>query len=383
MSESNNLITIILILGVVVLALIAMYLFGFFGKTKIEVKSKIVDTSSASSSEQPVVLKAVEPPVVVAPPVVVTPPTVASDYRPFNELSEAIEPSILPMAKEDYNNLILKFFYVLNKQSKKLDLNSINEMSDTSIMVQMIPYIMDLQKKYTPPVAGKLLKYFACKNLTGLLNNYYTGPPINIVVPAYSMLGIDSFPFTYTSKSKGKVVNASTLAPFKYIAYNIPYEIKTEVTQLYDNLIDKYMNAINEIVAPLSEVNMQTIMTINPMTIMQKYQPMMMQDLMLIQQIFGSNVVIIIKSLIKENLVPLLDRFYKGPGIDISSPLPPNPFLNNQTINLVYPNADKNNIFTITPTNSSSAGSTTSSSVSSTSTPITTTSSSSSSSKSA
>jgi len=358
----SELIIGILVLVIIIVSLIAMYLFGFFDTPKKEKKvkkDKKVDTSTVSESPT------------VAPTVA---PTLApSDYRPFSELSEAIEPSMLPMAKKDYNELILKFFEVLNKRSKKIDFNLMSNPTDSGlnaeIMIQMMPHVMELQNKYTPPVFAKLIKYFACKHLTILLDNYYTGPPINIVVPAPPpMFGITSFPFTYKSKVKSKVVNASTLAPFKYISYNIPPQLKRAITELYDSLVDKYMAAINEIVAPLPEVNMMTMMTINPELIMQKYQPMIINDLMYIQQLFGSNVAILIQSLFTNNVLPLLDAYYKGPEIDISTP--PNPFIN-QIINIKYPNTDKDKVFTVSdssvsPTTSSVA---TTSSIPTTSSP--------------
>jgi hypothetical protein len=310
------LIITLIILLIVIIALVAMYYFGFFGTTKNP-----------------------------------------SDFRPFTEFSEIIEPSILPMAKKDYNKLVLKFFEVLNKQSNKLDFKSISEMSDTSLMAQlndkMKPYVEKLKTKYTPQVAGKLIKYFACKHVTILLDNYYTGPPINYVVPEDKNFGIDSFTFTYKSKTNKKVVNASTLAPYKYFSYNIPSKIRKEVSELYDSIMDRYMDILNNVVKSLREVNNETLKTIDVGFLMQNYRYAMEQDFNRIQQLFGANVAIIVKSIFTKNLLPLFDEFYKGPGIDLTSPPGPN----REVINIKYPNTDKNKIFTVTTSPESSVAS--------------------------
>jgi len=323
-----------------------MYLFNFFGTSTKKIEEKKIEVDP-SKPPKPYTITIPPTSLMQSPPVLIH-PLEPSDYRPFSELSEAIEPSILPMAKEDYNRLMGQFFEVLNRQSKKLDYISLIEMSDTSLMAQinakMMPLIEGLKKKYTPQVAGKLLKYFACKHVTILLDNYYTGPPINMVVPEYRMLGIDSFPFTYKSKTTGKVVNASTLAPFKYLSYNIPSKIRTEVSQLYDSIMDRYMDILNNVLKSLPEVNIDTVKSLDVMSIMQNYRSAMEQDFNRIKQLFGPNIAIIVISILKKNILPLLNTYYRGPGIDLTSPPGPN----NQVINIKYPNTDKDQIITIT-----------------------------------
>jgi hypothetical protein len=271
---------------------------------------------------------------------------IPSDYRPFNEVVDIFEPKMLKQAKRDYNATILDFFRAINQQSEVLTRSNYNDYN-LEIRELMLPTILRLQKKYTPKVWGKLFKYFACKHLTILLDNYYTGPPINILIPDIHLLHIDSFPFIYKSKTTGKVVNASTLAPFKYFIYNIPSEISEEFTKLYDNMIDKYADILNKAVSKLKEVNINTIRDIDFKTLFEENKSILKEDLSKIEILFGKNIVKILRKIFNKNILPLLDNFYKGPGINLSGSI--NVADNPQIITINYPNKDKNSIFVSTP----------------------------------
>ena len=269
-----------------------------------------------------------------------------SDYRPFNEVVDIFEPKMLKEAKKDYNATILDFFRIINEQSEVLTRSNYNDYK-LEIHELMLPTTLKLQRKYTPKLWGKLFKYFACKHLTILLDNYYTGPPINMLIPSIPSLHIDSFPFIYKSKTTGKVVNASTLAPFKYFIYNIPNDIKDEFTKLYDNMIDKYANILNTTLSKLKEVNINTIRTIDFKTLFINNKLILKEDLSKIEILFGKNYVKILRKIFNKNILPLLDNFYKGPGINLSGSI--NVANNPQIITINYPNKDKNSIFVSTP----------------------------------
>jgi hypothetical protein len=272
-----------------------------------------------------------------------------SDIRPFSDFLQLIDPTLLPEAKKDYNEFVLAFFRVLNNQSEKISMKSLKTYIPPLIN-QMQPIIKDLQQKYSPAIGGKLLQYFACKHLVILLDNYYNGPPINFMIPSYPLLYIESFPFIYVPKKNRRVINASSLAPFKYFIHNIPSKIRDEVIVLYDNIVYRYMMAINETVASLSEVNVNTIKEINLLEIMVKYGPMIQKDLIEFQKLFGENMVIIIKNLFMKNSVPLLDNFYRGPVINFKSPTITNLYNTSpQVITINYPNKNKDKIFISTP----------------------------------
>ena len=271
-----------------------------------------------------------------------------SDLKPFSEFVHLIDPSLLPEAKKDYNEFVLRFFMILNYQSKQLTKKSLKK--NIPIISHMQPVISKLQQKYTPAVGGKLLKYFACKHAILLLDNYYNGPRLNFMIPEYPLLNIKAFPFTYEPKRKRRVINASLLAPFKYFVHNIPKKIRDEAIILYDDIVYRYMMVLNETVAPFSELNINTIKTINIGNIFAKYQPMIRQDLEKIQKLFGNNMVILIKNLFMKNIVPLLDIFYKGPRINFISPVITNLYNTPpHVITINYPSKNKNNIFISTP----------------------------------
>ena len=281
----------------------------------------------------------------------VTISSLPSDMHPFSDLAQLIDPSVLPDAKDDYNDIILTLFDVINKQAKVLSLPNLPEYNK-AIVSAMAPKLKKFSTKYTPEIASKLLKYFVTLHIIALLDNYYTGPPIKLMVPANPFLKMDSFPFIYTSKITSKIANASTLIPFKYLVYNIPKNIRKEVTTIYDNMIDRYAQAVNESVSKLSEVNMTTIRQVNVMSLMMKYQQMMTNDLNKIKQLYGSNVYKISKKVFMKNVVPLLDRYYRGPGIEIDQSIPSSLGSPYKKISIRYPNKDRKSIFELTETDS-------------------------------
>jgi hypothetical protein len=269
-----------------------------------------------------------------------------SDYPPFNEVVDIFEPKMLKEAKKDYNATILDFFRVINEQSEVLTRSNYNDYK-LEIHELMLPTTLKLQRKYTPKVWGKLFKYFACKHLRILLDNYYTGPPINMFIPDIPSLHIESFPFIYKSKTIGKIVNASTLAPFKYFIYNIPIEIKDEFTKLYNNMMDKYADILNKTFSKLEEVNINTIRSIDFKALFTDNESILKEDLSKIEILFGKNYVKILRKIFNKNILPLLDNFYKGPGINLSGSI--NVANNPQIITINYPNKDKKSIFVSTP----------------------------------
>jgi hypothetical protein len=108
-------------------------------------------------------------------------------------------------------------------------------------------------------------------------------------------------------------------------------------------MIDRYMQAINEMVLPLTEVNMETIKKIDMQLVIAKYSPMYQQDLLKISDLFGKNTSKIVNKIFSQNIGPLLVNFYTGPGITITAPIA---FDNNpQIFTLNYPNK----IFRMTP----------------------------------
>jgi hypothetical protein len=273
-----------------------------------------------------------------------------SDMHPFADLAQVIDPSVLPDAKDDYNDIILTLFDVINKQDKVLSFPNVPEYNN-AITKAMEPKLKVFSKKYTPEVATKLLKYFVIMHITALLDNYYTGPPINLMVPANPFLRLEAFPFNYSAKTSSKVTNASNLIPFKYLAYNIPKKIRAEVTTIYDNMFDRYAQAVNEAVSKLPEINEKTIKQVNVMALMMKYQKMMTEDLDRIKKLFGSNMYKLSKKVFMQNVVPLLDKYYKGPGIDIIRDEPRfNMTAPIRKLSIKYPNKDRKSIYEITET---------------------------------
>jgi hypothetical protein len=281
-----------------------------------------------------------------------------SDLHPFRDLAEAIEPSVLPEAKKDYNKIIIKFFKVINSQPYQIDINS-GVVFGPIIMKEMTPLLMKISTKYTPSVAAKLLKFFVLKHIKVILDNYYVGPPIKIQLPLPTeppvpagypqfipsemvkqfMNEIYPIDFKYTSKIKAKVVNASTIAPFKYLVYNIPANIRQEVTNLYDEIVDRYMNTLNNAISALNvtEINIDTIKLIKVDEEMKKILPMMMQDISKIQKLAGENIPKFISTFFNQNILPFLRNYYTGPGIYFNDIIPL-PGIPPQIITINYPN---------------------------------------------
>jgi hypothetical protein len=109
----------------------------------------------------------------------------ASDLSPFNDIKYAIEPSVLKHAKKDYNSIVKEVFNVLNKLKKidEKELNNPNGDYAIGIQKQVVPLLLKFAKKYDQKTGAKLLKFFLVKHVTDLLDNFYTGPPINIQIP--------------------------------------------------------------------------------------------------------------------------------------------------------------------------------------------------------
>ena len=113
--DNQYIIPIFIILGILVV-LIGAYFFGFFSSSSTDSST---DSSTGSST----------PPAPTILPLVLSTPSVKlnaalspsapsdlnqspSDLHPFKDLAEAIEPSVLPEAKKDYNKIITKFILV-------------------------------------------------------------------------------------------------------------------------------------------------------------------------------------------------------------------------------------------------------------------------------
>jgi len=276
-----------------------------------------------------------------------------ADLPPFSDIKYAIEPSVLKQAKEDYNKIVDTVFNVLNSQTDVLD-NSAFESKNgapppliAAIEEELQPLLRSIAAKYTPAVAGKLIKYFACKHVKVLLDNYYIGPHIYFAVPDFPQFQIRAFPFIYNAKRRPgqKPRRASTLAPFKYFAKNIPDRIRPQVAGLYDDVLKRYMRAFNKAVAHLPELNVNTIKTIDMNKTLKKYGPMIAKDLDTIQKLFGANVSRTVKTILTHNVLPLLNRYYKGPAINYTIPLtvPTNPHI----VLVNFPNTNENDIIKV------------------------------------
>ena len=276
----------------------------------------------------------------------------ASDLPPFSDISYAIEPSVKKMAKKDYNRIIATVFSVLNNQllnDGKADLMSPGSPVIAAIQEELEPLLEKISKKYTPELRAKIVKYFVCKHLVVLLDNFYLGPHIYVTVPDIPWLNIRAFPFVYDAKRVPgvKPARASKLAPFKYFAKNIPVSIRAKVASLYDDILRRYMRAFNRAVSNLPELNWQTLQSINMNSIMQRYSIMMKKDMDTIQLLFGANIARVIKQIFIVNVLPILNMYYKGPAINLSIPatIPTNPHI----ISINFPNTNQADIIKVQP----------------------------------
>jgi hypothetical protein len=280
----------------------------------------------------------------------------ASDLSPFKDFDYAIEPSLKKQAKRDYNKIVDVIFYVLNSQTRKLDNSQILKLSSNGVPPiieelnkELKPLLDELSEKYTPKIKGKLIKYFVCKHIIAILDNYYIGPHIYIEVPDMPYYGIKAFPFIYDAKRVpgSKPGKGSKIAPFKYFVHNIPADIRNDVTKLYDNLLRKYMRILNSLVSKLREVNNRTLMAIDWNSFMIYNTIDIQDDLFKIQRIIGLNSSSLLQSILMTNVLPILNKYYKGPSINFTIPasIPANPHL----LSVNFPNTDKNRIFTVVP----------------------------------
>jgi len=278
-----------------------------------------------------------------------------SDLPPFADIAFAIEPSVLKEAKRDYNKVIDTVFAVLNSQTALID-NNVSDLAPgaqhplmAAIEEELNPIMDRISKKYTAEVKARLLKYFVLKHIRVILDNFYIGPHIYFAVPDLPAFNIKAFPFVYDAKRRPgmKPKKASTIAPFKYFAKNIPDKIKPQISSLYDNIVKKYMRAVNKVVSELPEVNFKTIQTIDMAKQLKRYGPMIAKDFETIQKLFGANVSRTIKSILVHNFLPLLNNFYKGPAINYVLPItiPSDP----QLVLINFPNTNKENIIKVVP----------------------------------
>jgi len=270
-----------------------------------------------------------------------------ADLPPFKNISYGIKPSLKREAKKDYNQIIYTIFNVLNNQPKITNeiINSGKLMDD--INKELNPLLDKLSVKYTDEIKGQIVKYFIIKHVIVLLDNYYTGPNIYLNIPDVPSLSIRAFPFLYTAKRKSgdESVKGSTLPPFKYLVRNIPIKIRDKVASLYDYLLIKYFGIINSAVIGLDEINNTSIYSINYNRIIRKNILVVQEDLLRIQRIFGPNISELIKSILIENILPLMNKYYSGPSINITVPasIPSMP----QIVSINFPNTNKDDIFTV------------------------------------
>ena len=284
-----------------------------------------------------------------------------SDLSPFNDIKYAIEPSVLKDASQDYNDIVKAFFNVLNNLMKidEKELTNPNGEYAKGIKSKVLPLLLKFAKKYDQKIGAKLLKFFLVKHVTDLLDNFYTGPPINIQIPVppdsffksdrnaaqFKTLLKEIFPFTFTYKAlrNNKKLNASQIAPFKYLAKNIPSNIRSEFSSIYDDIIRGLMNGFNETVSKLPEINVNTIKNINPMPAVLKHGMPLKSKFDRISNLLASNKQNIVKSLFMINILPFLTHFYRGPKLQFSRVL--DKF---NRLDFSYPNSDSNKIFNIT-----------------------------------
>jgi hypothetical protein len=278
--------------------------------------------------------------------------TKAADLSPFSDFSYAIEPSLLKDAKKDYNKIIATVFNVLNNQlinDNPSQMVTPNSPLIMALQEELEPLFEKLNRKYNPEIKAKIVKYFFCKHLIVLLDNFYLGPHIYIQVPDMPWLNIRAFPFVYDAKRQPgvKPKKASTLAPFKYFDKNIPIGIRPKVAALYDDIVKRYMRAFNRSVSTLPELNWNTLQSINMNKIMQKYSIMIKKDMDTIQLLFGANIARVIKQVFIVNILPILNMYYKGPAINLSIPatIPTNPHI----ISINFPNTNKADIIKVQP----------------------------------
>jgi hypothetical protein len=280
----------------------------------------------------------------------------ASDLSPFKDFDYAIEPSLKKQARQDYNKIVETIFYILNSQTRKLDESQILKPSSKGVPPvieelnkELKPLLDRLSEKYTSEIKGKLIKYFVCKHLVAILDNYYIGPHIYIEVPDMPYYGIKAFPFIYDAKRVPgtKPGKGSKIAPFKYFVHNIPIGIRKDVTKLYDHLLRKYMRIFNSLVSKLREVNIKTLKSIDWSDFIRKNTIDVQDDLFKIQRIIGVNSAYLLQSILMINVLPLLNKYYRGPSINFTIPanIPANPHL----LSINFPNIDKTQIFTVKP----------------------------------
>ena len=85
---------------------------------------------------------------------------------------------------------------------------------------------------------------------------------------------------------------------------------------------------------------METLYSINWNEFIQKNIVVIQEDLLKIQIIFGTNIADLIKHILMINVLPILNRFYRGPSLNLTIPvnIPSTP----QILTINFPNLNKN-----------------------------------------
>jgi len=273
------------------------------------------------------------------------PKILPSSFRPFKDLVYGIHKSYLNSITDDYNKLILTIFDIVNRtELKKITIQNIGLLQrDITINSDLIAFFSQIRSDYPEDIGQTLLKHFIKSSVFQLLDNYYVGPNINF--PSIPTL-IGPINFVYTSKRIRTSVRPSQIYPFLAIAPNIPRDKLSEISNLYDTIVIKYMDILNNTVSSLPEVNERTIKTINMSKIQIAYAKDIQADFIRIQKILSEDAPLIIRKVVYSNIVPLLDQFYKGPPIHLK--VTQQLLGGEYKIKFRYPNNDKRLIFTLT-----------------------------------
>lgn len=253
-------------------------------------------------------------PVPVPAPVPAPRQTLPADLRPFKDLVYGIHKNYLNNITNDYNKLILTVFSILNKtQIKRITIQNLPVIqTEVTVNEDILALVNQVKSEYPNDIGQTLLKHFLKASIFQLLDNYYTGPNINFPNIPTPIGPID---FVYTSKRLRSSIKPSQIYPFLVIAPNIPRDKLSEISNLYDSIVIKYMTVLNNTVSTLPEVNEQTMKTINMSKIQITYAKDIQADFIRIQKILSEDTPLIIRKAVYSNIVPLLDQFYKGPPI--------------------------------------------------------------------
>jgi hypothetical protein len=170
--------------------------------------------------------------------VVVEKKTLPSDLSPFKDFVYGIKPNLLKKVKNDYDLIIDMVYKMLSVQKNQT--NSINNFNSSSIFGLILTSVMNtiqkLSKNYTTSELTILVEYFFQQTILDFLNNYYTGPNINLnITNVFPKL--DVFNFKFTKNKNVSKVKPSSLLPFKAFAHNIPSSLLSIVSPIYDDIV--------------------------------------------------------------------------------------------------------------------------------------------------